>query len=221
MCGRYTLRATTEELSERFAVQLVAFAVRPRFNIAPGQDVAAIVASAGGRTLTSFKWGLVPFWARDLKKTKPMINARRETLSEKPTFKSALKQRRCLIPADGYYEWQVTAAGKIPVHITPEDGGLFAFAGLWDEWKGEPDGSLRTCTIVTVPAPEELSVIHDRMPAILARADEEAWLDASITDAPSLLALIRSPAGGTFGHRAVGNLVNSPRNETPACLEPI
>src|SRR4029453_16958807 len=189
MCGRYTLQQTTQDLLARFAVQLAVFEVEPRYNIAPSQEVA-VVRGDGQRRLEALKWGLIPFWAKDLKKLKPMINARMETLVEKPTFKASLTRRRCLIPADGFFEWKSEGDAKVPLHIRMRDKSLFAFAGLFDQWKTPEGEVLETCTIITVPADGWITEVHERMPAILKPEDEERWLDTNIKDPAQILSML-------------------------------
>src|SRR5438105_243032 len=177
MCGRFTSHHSPEEIMERFEVDEALFRPDPRYNIAPTQILAAVIEQQGKRQLTGFRWGLVPSWSKDPAIGNRMINARAETILEKPSFKAALTRRRCLIPADGFYEWKKSTAGSQPFHIRRRDGGLFAFAGLWEEWQS-PDGSpLQTCTIVTVEPNELMSPIHNRMPAILEREEEKLWLE--------------------------------------------
>jgi putative SOS response-associated peptidase YedK len=192
MCGRFTLHHALEKIEERFAAEAVQ-ETEPRYNIAPTQDVL-VVTQNGARHLQAYRWGLIPSWAKDMALGNKMINARAETLAERSAFRSALIRRRCLIPADGFYEWQDAPDGKkatrTPMHIRRTDGALFAFAGLWDEWH-MPDGSpLRSCAIITTTPNAVTSPIHDRMPAIL-RPDEEAlWLDHSVTTSADLLSLL-------------------------------
>lgn len=220
MCGRYTLQQTTQDLLRRFAVQLVLFDISPRYNIAPSQKIA-VIRGNGERHLEGLTWGLVPFWAKDLKKVKPMINARMETLVEKPTFKAALTRRRCLIPADGFFEWQSKGDQRQPLHIRMRDKHVFAFAGLWDEWKS-PDGqSLQTCVIITVPANGWMTEIHERMPAILRPEDEIRWLDSAIRSADEILSLVGPYPAEKMEAVPVSRLVNSPGTDSPECIQPI
>lgn len=229
MCGRYTLKHSTEEVAARFAVQQIAFDLEPRFNIAPSQPIAVITQGQNGanaaRILDGFKWGLVPSWAKDAAIGNRMINARAETLLEKPSFRTALKRRRCLIPADGFYEWKrdgkTKGATKQPMRIHESDDSLFAFAGLWEEWK-QPDGELlRTATIITTSPNELMSGIHDRMPAILSRDDEAFWLDADADEAPQLLKLLRSYPDEALRAHPVSTQVNSPGFDAPSCITSI
>ncbi|HYE74962.1 MAG TPA: SOS response-associated peptidase, partial [Blastocatellia bacterium] len=176
MCGRFTLHHTEDEIIERFAIAEVETDIGPRYNIAPSQNIAAIIEHEHC-TLKAFKWGLVPSWAKDPTIGHRMINARAETLAEKPSYKQALAKRRCLIPADGFYEWKKAKGGNQPYHIRRRDGELFAFAGLWETWKDENGEKLETCTIITTEPNELMSTIHDRMPVILKPEHEELWLD--------------------------------------------
>ncbi len=180
MCGRFTLHHTPEDVANRFAVQEILFEFPERYNIAPSQPVAVITQNAYGdgvRALEGYRWGLVPSWAKDDSMGSKLINARVETLAEKPSFKTALKRRRCLIPADGFYEWKQDTKEKTPHHIRFNDGRLYAFAGLWEEWNGPGDAPLRTCTIITGPPNRLLGTLHHRMAVILPPELESRWLD--------------------------------------------
>lgn len=223
MCGRFTLHHSLEEIEERFAAE-AGVASEPRFNIAPTQDVL-VVTQNGSRHLEAYHWGLIPSWAKDSAISKKMINARAETLAERPAFRTALIRRRCLIPADGFYEWQDAPDGKkgtrTPMHIRRRDSGLFAFAGLWDEWL-TPDGSpLRSCTIITT-APNALTApIHNRMPVILNPDEEAAWLDSSEQNAPDLLSLLVPYPADLLEAYAFSRQVNAPVVDEPTCLLPV
>jgi len=222
MCGRYTLtKAEERELEERFGItEFSETRLVPRFNIAPSQDVPVIIQQDGHNVLTSFKWGLIPSWAKDLKKTRPTINARIETIAEKPFFKSAIKNRRCLIPADGFFEWRVDpqSGQKIPTYIHLADRALFTFAGLWDQWTS-PDGEvIRTCSIITIPANTFMQPIHNRMPAILHPAHEAKWLSSAETDVSKLLSLLHSPGENSLASYSVSRLVNSPKVDAAECI---
>ncbi|HEX8234856.1 MAG TPA: SOS response-associated peptidase [Abditibacteriaceae bacterium] len=227
MCGRYTLGHSVDEVIERFGVQQLSLDMPPRFNIAPTQPVA-VVTQNGTRVLDGYRWGLIPSWAKDVAIGNRMINARAETLAEKPVFKSALLRRRCLVPADGFYEWKREGSGKSarkqPMRVHHRDNGIFAFAGLWDEWQS-PDGSpIRSCTIITTTPNELMAGIHDRMPAILRREDEEAWLHPggdSKFDLPPLLEMLRPYTDGELAAHPVSTQVNSPVFDAPTCIEPL
>jgi putative SOS response-associated peptidase YedK len=220
MCGRFTLHHTLEEIEERFAAEAQADA-EARYNIAPTQDVL-VVTQNGARHLQAYHWGLIPSWAKEPGIGNRMINARAETLAEKPAFRTALARRRCLIPADGFYEWQDAPGGgkgpRTPMHIRLQDGGLFAFAGLWDEWHA-PDGSpLRSCTVITTGPNAVAAPIHDRMPAILRPEDEARWLDRSVCDAAALLPLLAPYPAEAMEAYAVSRQVNAPTVDDPACI---
>ena len=192
MCGRFTLHHSAREIAERFNVQETLFEFPARYNIAPMQPLAVITRNAHGddqRLLEGYRWGLVPSWAKDDAIGAKMINARGETLAEKPSFKSALKSRRCLIPADGFYEWKTSGRTKQPHYIRFNDNRIYAFAGLWDEWNGPGDAPLRTATIITGEPNPLLSTLHHRMAVILKPQDEAIWLDPKVSarDALQLL----------------------------------
>ena len=231
MCGRFTLHHTLEELEERFAAEIAVPSVAeaaPHYNIAPTQNIL-VVTQNGARHLQGCHWGLIPSWAKDLAIGNKMINARAETLAEKPSFRTALSRRRCLIPADGFYEWQNPIAdlpagkkpAKTPMHIRLQDGSLFAFAGLWDEWHA-PDGSLlRSCTIITTTPNAVTAPIHDRMPVILHPEDEALWLDRSITNASDLLPLLIPYPADAMEAYAVSRSVNAPTFDDPGLIVPV
>lgn len=221
MCGRFTLRVSPEQIADLFSLDATP-PVAPRYNIAPTQPVLAIREDYGGngREATFLNWGLIPFWAKDPSIGSRMINARSETAAEKPSFRAAFKYRRCIIPADGFYEWQKVAGGKQPQLIGMADGALFGLAGLWERW--EQDGSaIESCTILTTEPNELLAPIHNRMPVILHPEDYDEWLDRSIQKADPLLHLMRPFPAELMAHRPVSTHVNNPRNEDPACVAPL
>lgn len=216
MCGRYTLRHQADEIAERFAAldQLEGFA--PRFNIAPTQEVPVVLLDdQGRRVLRGLRWGLVPSWAQDPSIGNRMINARAETLAEKPAFRGALQRRRCLIPADGFYEWRPArgagARGKEPVHFRRRDDALFAFAGLWEQWRG-----LHSFTVITVAPNPLVAPIHDRMPAMLTPEEEDRWLLPGGAD----LSLLHAYGPEGMALTPVSRRVNAPQHEGPECLSP-
>jgi putative SOS response-associated peptidase YedK len=176
MCGRYTQRHTAEEVAERFQLDAAPDFIAPRYNIAPAQTVPVVI-ERDGRSVLVCKWGLVPFWSKDPALGNKLINAKAETLAEKPSFKYALEKRRCLIPADGFFEWDKRVKPSQPMYIHRRDDGLFAFAGLWEECKLLDGEVLRTCTLITVEPNELVGEFHQRMPAILRPEDEAAWLN--------------------------------------------
>lgn len=214
-------------MAERFGVQQVLFAPEARYNIAPTQPVPVVVerATAGSeriRVLEQFQWGLVPSWAKDPGIGAKMINARSETVREKPSFRSAVKYRRCIVPADGFYEWDKSGGNKQPYLFRRADGDTFGFAGLWEEWNA-PDGSpLQTCTILTTSANETVARVHDRMPVILRTRDDEAeWLDTRIRTADDLAPLWVPYPDEWMEALPVSRRVNSRANDTPDLLAPV
>lgn len=195
----------------------------PRYNIAPTQDVPAVVArrQGGGRQLRLFRWGLIPSWAKDPEIGNRLINARGETVAEKASFRGPLARRRCLILADGFYEWQKVRGGKQPHHIRMRDGSAFAMAGLWDHWTS-PDGSeIESCTILTTTPNEMLEQIHNRMPVILSPKDYGLWLDPQVRPSPAMHALLRPFPAEEMEARAVSKFVNNPGNDSQECIRPL
>jgi putative SOS response-associated peptidase YedK len=221
MCGRYTLATTNlGEVRARFPIG-EGVELRARYNVAPGDDVLAVTTSREGVPRGELlRWGLVPSWADRPDTGLKMINARVETVAQRPAFRALLDRFRCLIIADGFYEWQRLPSGaKQAFHITRPDGELFAFAGLWSIWH-RPDGhKLRTCTILTTGANDAVARLHDRMPIILAPGDEASWLDQRIAHGELLAKLHGLPTEQT-GLRPVGPAVNDARYDGPECLAP-
>ena len=217
MCGRYTLSTPAGRLAEEFQLDSTA-EISPSYNVAPTQQVAAVVEDEGGRRLEMFRWGLVPSWAEDPEIGARMINARSETAPEKPSFRSAFRRRRCLIAADGFYEWKREDGGKQPYYFRMQDGRPFGFAGLWESWE-KGDGTLRTCTILTTRANSVLEGIHERMPVILPSDSYNAWLDPD-ADREELGELMIPYPGDDLETYPVSRFVNSPRNNDERCIEP-
>jgi len=225
MCGRYNLFTSAAELNRLFGV-MFADDLQPRYNIAPTQTVPVVRRLDNQRRLTAMRWGLVPSWAQDIKIGYRMINARAETITEKNSFKTAFRRRRCLLPASGFYEWKkLDAKSKQPYHITLANGEPFAFAGLWESWRGPPDNPLSepllTCTIITTAANELLGELHDRMPVILPREHYELWLDPSFEALGPLQELLVPYAADDMQAVPVKPLVGNVKNDTPACVEEI
>ncbi len=221
MCGRYTLAVPDPgAIRDRFPIG-GEIEPRRRFNVAPGDDVLAVTSDrAGAPRGELLRWGLVPSWAESPDTGPKMINARLETVAERPAYRRAFERFRCLIIADGFYEWQrVTGGPKQPFHITVEGGGLFAFAGLWSIWHAPDDSTLRTCTIITRPANAAVSALHDRMPVILAPEAESAWLDTG-TPANRLDAILTGLSAERTSLVAVSTAVNDARYDGPECLAP-
>jgi putative SOS response-associated peptidase YedK len=223
MCGRYTLRVSPAELAEIFGV-LETIEWSPRYNIAPTQTVAAVRPQehGSGRELALLKWGLIPFWAKDAKIASSLINARAETVATKPAFRAALKKKRCLIPADGFYEWQAIPGQKAkqPWFIGVRDVPVFAFAGLWEHWTNLEGTRVDTCSIITTDANELMQKVHTRMPVILDPADYDLWLDRDKQAAEDVLPLLKQFPAEKMQLVPVSTLVNSPRNDKPECVAP-
>ncbi len=222
MCGRFTLTADLNAVQEAFPWMYVPEGLQPRYNIAPTQPVA-VVANDGKNRLDYFTWGLVPSWAKDPEIGSRMINARAETLAEKPSFRNAFRRRRCLVLADGFYEWRASADSKrkTPMYIQLASGKPFAFAGLWEVWNG-PDGSqILSCTIITTSPNALMEPIHNRMPVILPPEAYPLWLLPGEQDPARLASLLAPyPAEGMHAY-PVSTLVNSPANDLPACIAPV
>ena len=216
MCGRYTLVTNINTIAEHFGVAPTLEA-QPRYNIAPTQNVVGILTN-GSEHLSLLRWGLIPAWARDESIGSRMINARAETLSEKPSFRNLLRGKRCMIVADGFYEWRTEGKSKTPMYITLQDGQPFAFAGLWDLWKS-PDGEeVQSCTIITTEPNELMASIHNRMPAILRPGAYEDWLNPQLRDEQVLTHLLKPYPTELMHARAVSKLVNNPRNDVAEIL---
>ena len=221
MCGRFTLTADQDSFEDRFSLTRFDLGWVPSFNIAPTQEVLTVTNDGSENRPELMRWGLVPSWAKDPKIGNRMINARSETLAEKPSFRTAFKRRRCLIPADGFYEWKREGKAKKPMLITANPGGLFAFAGLWETWKQPDDSWLLTCAIITTSANEVMKSIHDRMPVILPRESEASWLDPEEQDTAMLSELLLPYDSDRMEAYEVSTLVNSPRNNFPEVIEPV
>ncbi len=223
MCGRYSLTTPMEAVR-----QLFDFPERPnlalRVNIAPSQDVAAVrlgEGEAGARHLVALRWGLIPSWAKEPGIGNRMINARAETIAEKPSFRAAFRRRRCLIPADGFYEWKTEQGRKQPYRIALESGAPFAFAGLWERWEGAGGGgAIESCTIVTTEANERLRTIHHRMPVILPPEAYDLWLDPDAPGAQAQALLGPAPSEWFTTFR-ISPKINSSANDDPALIEPL
>ncbi len=222
MCGRYSITTPVEALRRLFRFAGPALNLAARYNVAPRQDVPVVrLAEGGTRAIAMLRWGLVPFWAKDAAIGDRLINARSETAHEKPSFRAAFKARRCILPADGFYEWKKEGKAKQPYRIGLEDGGPFGLAGLWERWDDPSGGVLETCAILTCEANETLRPIHHRMPVILAPDDHGAWLDTGATDLAAARALLRPYPTALMVACAVSRRVNNARNDDPACIEPL
>ena len=217
MCGRYSLSKPIKTLKDHFRAIAAEMDHNKRYNIAPSQSVPVVITGEQQPEIHVMRWGLVPSWAKDPALGNRLINARAETVHEKPSFKSSLRKQRCLVPADGFYEWQADGKGTAPQYIRLRTGGLFAFAGLWSEWDSGTE-ILQTFTIITTTANRELKSIHHRMPVILMPQDYDEWLAASQQNPRNLL----KPLGeGLLEHYEVSKTVNSPKNDSEECFQPL
>jgi putative SOS response-associated peptidase YedK len=222
VCGRFTLTVTPEQLQQAMpGLNVTGERMAPRYNIAPSQPVA-VVANDGQMKLDYYVWGLIPSWAKEPSIGNRMINARGETLAEKPSFRSAFRRRRCLIPADGFFEWQQNPGGKskTPMYIRLKSGQPFAFAGLWENWNA-PDGShILSCTIITTTPNDLMEPIHNRMPVILPASAYTQWLEPGEQNPASLQSLIQPFPADQMTAFAVSTLVNRPENDVAAVIQP-
>ncbi|PTX51478.1 putative SOS response-associated peptidase YedK [Melghirimyces profundicolus] len=226
MCGRFTLTVGLGEIKERFLVDEVSSMESmdhlPRYNIAPTQSLPIVVREGAVRKLVSMRWGLIPRWATDPSIGNRLINARSETLTQKPAFRRSFQRHRCLVPADSFYEWmKKESGGKQPMRITVEDGGLFAFAGLWDRWTGPEGEAVYSFTIITTRPNEKVREVHNRMPAILHRSVEDLWLDPDVRDPAVLQPVLEPYEAEDIRIYPVSRIVNSPKNDRPECIRPI
>ena len=225
MCGRYTLTADLDDLQTRFAFMAEGIELAPQYNIAPTEDVLTVVSSEneGGEKNEAMmaRWGFVSFWANSLAIGGKMINARAETLLTKSAFKEAFLQRRCLVLADGFYDWRHEGKQRIPLRFTLKDEEPFAFAGIYATWRSPSGERVRSCSIITTETNELGAAIHDRMPVILPREAEEAWMDPEDEDVGALSELLLPYPSDQMRAYEVSTLVNSPRNNSPECIAPI
>ncbi|MBW2407765.1 MAG: SOS response-associated peptidase [Deltaproteobacteria bacterium] len=222
MCGRFVGFRNLEQLRNFFPIDRAMCKVTASYNVAPSQEILAIVCREGENRLEKFHWGLVPFWAKDTSMGKRLVNARAETIASKPSFRNAFKKRRCLIIADGFYEWRSMNHGKQPVFITLPDKHPFAFAGLWEAWnkKDNSDPAYHSCTIITIEASVAIRQIHHRMPAVLKTDVYETWLDPKNQDVHALQSILKNDVITEFSSYPVSNSVNSVRNNDPSNIEP-
>ncbi|XPM59709.1 MAG: SOS response-associated peptidase [Leptolyngbya sp. IPPAS B-1204] len=221
MCGRFTLTQSAEAIAEAFDLDEVPRFV-PGYNIAPTQPVPTIRASkTSGREFDYLYWGLIPSWSKDPTIGARMINARAETVTEKPSFRTAFKRRRCLIVADGFYEWQKLGSKKQPYYFQLKDHQIFGFAGLWEHWHSPEGDEIQSCTILTTAANELMRSVHDRMPVILHPQDYDLWLDPTIQANERLHSLLRPYPDAEMHAYPVSTRVNSPQNDSPDCIAPL
>lgn len=219
MCGRYTL-TKIEKLKSRFDVSTLSD-LRPSYNVAPGQRMPVVIANESGmHKLVTMKWGLIPFWAKDPKVGYKLINARDDSVFDKPTWRKSILKRRCLVPADGFYEWRKPSSPKDhkqPFFIHPKQIDVFSFAGIWETWKDSDGQELSTYSIITTSPNKEMSKIHDRMPVILHPDDEGAWLDSSLDNRNDIEPFLQSYDDGLEMYK-VSDEVNSPKNNSPELI---
>jgi putative SOS response-associated peptidase YedK len=220
MCGRYTLFSRLEVWEEIHQAQGVP-ELKPRYNIAPTQQVIVIrLNEEGQREKVMMHWGLIPSWAKDPSIGNRMINARAETVAEKPSFRAAFKRRRCLIPANGFYEWKKVGKRKQPYYVRRIDGEPMAFAGLWEHWEGQDGTVVESCTIITTESNSTIRPLHNRMPVILDPEEYNLWLDSEVSDLETLAPLMRPYPDDKLEAILVSTLVNNPRNDDARCIEP-
>lgn len=223
MCGRFAFYSAAEAVTDLFGVSDAALSVIPQYNIAP-TDLAAVIRPGddGARELAMLRWGLLPFWAKDRKMAARMINARSETVTQKPAFRAAFRERRCIVPADGFYEWTGRAGHKQPWFISRSDDTPIGFAGLWERWRDrDSDEPVETFTILTMASAGGISSIHDRMPVMLDDVTAEYWLAGDDGNPPALRELSAERLADELTSWPVSTSVNNARNESPALIEPV
>jgi putative SOS response-associated peptidase YedK len=220
MCGRFVITSSPEALRRMFGYAEQPN-LPPRYNIAPTQPVPVVLAERGARHFMLMRWAFLPAWAKDPKKFGLVINARAESIVEKPAFKNAIRRRRCLVPADGYYEWHVAGPRKRPLFVYPSEGGAMAFAGVWETWIGPNGEEVDTVAIVTTAASRDLSLFHPRMPATIAPDAFDFWLDGNELETEGAVSLLVPPPIGTFAWHEVSTLVNRVDNDDERLIEPV
>lgn len=225
MCGRFTLH--TPEPLVRAVFQLEtgesgssADVLQPRYNIAPSQDIAIVRDTGSGRELVKARWGLVPHWSKAPQIKYSTINARIESVAEKPAYRAPFRRRRCLIPADGFYEWHEVNGKKQPLYIRLRDAGVFAFAGLWDRWEGSGE-SLESCTIIVMPSSAAMQAVHPRMPVIVNPVHYDGWLDYSVTGKQEILHRLDAERSAELVSYPVSEWVNSPAHDDSRCIQAV
>jgi putative SOS response-associated peptidase YedK len=222
MCGRFTITVSMEELMLRYLTNdTTIIHYSPKYNMAPMQKIPAVIHDGSRNRLGEVRWGLVPSWAKEDKNGSNLINARAETLLEKASFKRLIGTRRCIIPADGFYEWQKRDSGKQPMRIVMRDGGIFSMAGLYDIWTSPEGTRISTCTIITTAPNSLMADIHDRMPVILSQGDEEEWLRRDNTGIPSLMKLLKPYDAAHMRAYPVSPSVGNVRNDGSELIKEI
>jgi len=224
MCGRFVQYSPLQIVQQIFNIGTVSSEVIPNYNVAPTQKILTIIKHDNKNTLEKLHWGLVPFWAKDISIGSRMINARAETVSQKPSFRNAFRKRRCLIPADGFYEWKGEKGNKQPYYVSNPSGEPFAFAGLWESWtdkESDEESVYKSCTIITTAASESIREIHHRMPVILDPKFHEKWLNTDIQVPKELQVIINDGIIHDMKYYPVSKLVNSVKNNDPNCIKPV
>lgn len=216
MCGRFTLHLPAEVIAEIFRAALLT-EIAPRYNISPSQICPIVRQTSEGRQIVPMKWGLIPNWAQDSRLGFSMINARAETVDAKPAFKEPFRSRRCLVVADGFYEWRHEGKAKEPFHITLKSGGVMPFAGLWDKWQNPEGETVESFTIITCAANELISQLHERMPVIIGQKDFDTWLNPR-SHIDEIRKLLRPYPEERMKFWRVGTFVNTPQNDTEECI---
>jgi len=220
MCGRFVITSSIEVIADEFSISNPSINIKPSYNISPSQNILAII-NQESRKLITCKWGFIPSWAKDSAIGHKMINARAETLSSKPAFKSAYKKQRCLIVADGFYEWKKTEKGKVPYYIHLKSGKPFGFAGIYNRWTPNKGECIDTCSIITTCANELIESVHDRMPVIVPKDSMDRWLDADVTDESILSSMLKSYPSEEMEMHEISTKVNAPKHNSPELLEPV
>ena len=220
MCGRFTLISSVSDLQLKFGFAMEPSDVRPRYNVAPTQQVLTVV-NDGERRGELMRWGLVPSWAKDVKIGNRMINAVSETAATKPAFRSAFRRRRCLVLADGFFEWRKEGKQRIPLYFSQKSGEPMAFAGLWENWKSPDEDWIRSCTILTTAANSFIEPVHNRMPVILSAETVPLWLDPLTESTENLQPLLLPAPSELLDVREVSPTVNNVRNDNPTCIDAV
>jgi putative SOS response-associated peptidase YedK len=222
MCGRFTLSTPAQQIAALFGAEAPASPVRPRYNIAPTQSVPVLLRKDQKVAFAEMRWGLIPSWSRDDRAASSLVNARIETLEEKPSFRDSVPARRCLVPADGFFEWKTDGSRKVPHLIFRKDRQPFAFAGIWDRWYSPATGqSIESCAIVTTTANPLLRPLHERMPVMLTPEEAAVWLDPERTRLVDMGPILQPLPSESLDLYPVGTYVNFVRYDDPRCLEPV
>lgn len=221
MCGRFVISVTWDEARKRFDIKFGSNDPLFNYNVAPSQNIPVVVSTEKGNALELYKWGLVPHWAKDPKIGYKMINARAETVADKPAYRTAFSKHRCLILANGFYEWKNVGAKKVPYFIHLKGKKVFAFAGIASRWTAPGGENLYSCSIITTTPNKIVKSVHDRMPVILQRKNENNWLDPELTEKEKVLKLLKPRSAEEYSAYEVSTIVNSPKNISEDCIKPV